>query len=92
LNSSLYTTNGQILLVAFTLDVPTPSLASKTSANEASRGELLLKRILEGLTVLGELLDTLVQLVECHLLLKERPPELGLVVNKRNLLDGCGRG
>jgi hypothetical protein len=49
--------------------------------------ELLLEEVLERLAVLGELLDALVQLVEGHLVLEERPAELGLVVDERDLVD-----
>lgn len=52
-----------------------------------SSRELLAEEVLEGLAILGELLDTLVQLVERHLVLKELPAELGLVVDIRDLLD-----
>ena len=48
-------------------------------------GELLAEEGLEGLAVLGELLDALVELVKGHGVLEERPAELGLVVNVRNL-------
>ena len=46
---------------------------------------LLAKELLEGLTVLSELLDTLVELVESHSILEKLPAELGLVVDVRNL-------
>ena len=46
---------------------------------------LLAKELLEGLTVLSELLDTLVELVESHSILEKLPSEFGLVVNVRNL-------
>ena len=51
------------------------------------------EHLLERLPVLGEFLDPLVQLVERHLVLEERPAELGLVVNVRDLgqlLRDCG--
>lgn len=48
-------------------------------------GELLRKHLLEGLTILSELLDTLVQLVERHLVLEQCPAELGLVVDVGDL-------
>lgn len=38
------------------------------------------------LTVLGETSDTLVELVESHLVLEHGPSELGLVVKERDLL------
>ena len=44
-------------------------------------GELLLEQVPESVAVLGELLDTFVQLVEGHLVLEELPAELGLVVD-----------
>jgi hypothetical protein len=47
-----------------------------------SGGDLLGEEVLEGRAVLGELLDALVQLVERHLVLEERPAELGLVVDE----------
>ena len=52
--------------------------------------ELLAEQALEGLAVLSELLDTLVKLVERHLVLEELPAELGLVVDVRDLRDGGG--
>ena len=56
-------------------------------------GELLAEEGLEGLAVLSELLDTLVELVERHRVLEEGPAELGLVVDERHLGDlGRRRG
>ena len=56
------------------------------------RRELLLEDLLQGLAVLGELLDALMELVERHLVLEERPAELGLVVDERHLRDRLGLG
>ena len=57
------------------------------------RVELLDKRVTEGLAISGKLADTLMELVERHLLLEQVPTELGLVVDVRNLGDVlCGRG
>ena len=56
------------------------------------RRKLLLEDFLQGLAVLGELLDALVELVERHLVLEERPAELGLVVDERHLRDRLGLG
>ena len=53
-------------------------------------GELLADELLEGLAVLSELLDALVELVERHLVLEEGPAELGLVVDVRDLRDEGG--
>lgn len=50
--------------------------------------DLLAEELLERLSIVGELLNTLVQLVECHLILKELPSELGLIVYVGNLCDG----
>jgi hypothetical protein len=47
---------------------------------------------LEGLAILGELLDTFVKLVESHLVLKKLPAEFGLIVNIGNFLDWNLRG
>ena len=49
--------------------------------------ELPAEEVLEGLAILSELLDTLVQLVERHLVLEEGPTELGLVVDEGDLLE-----
>ena len=46
------------------------------------------EEVLEGLAVLCELADSLVELVSGHLVLGERPAELRLVVNVRNFGDG----
>ena len=54
--------------------------------------ELLLQQVLEGLTILSELLDALVQLLEGHGVLKQCPAELGLVVDVRDLGDGLALG
>jgi hypothetical protein len=53
-----------------------------------------LQQILERLLVLDELLDALVQLVERHAVMEERPPELGFVVDEGDLGDrgGCALG
>lgn len=52
-----------------------------------SLGELLLEDVLERDTILGELLDTFVELVEGHRVLEECPAELGLVVDEGDLLQ-----
>jgi len=52
--------------------------------------EALLEDRAQGITILSELLDTLVQLVERHLVLEEFPAELGLVVDVRDLGDLVG--
>ena len=60
---------------------------------ELLRGDLLAEEGLEGLAVLRELADALVELVGRHLVLAERPAELGLVVDERDLghrLSRCG--
>jgi hypothetical protein len=58
--------------------------------------ELSLELVPEGDSILSELLDALVKLVERHLILKEFPTKFGLVVNIGDLgngvgLGGCGR-
>ena len=53
--------------------------------------ELGSEHLLEGIAILGKLLDTHVKLVECHLVLQELPPELGLIIDTIDVLDGpCG--
>lgn len=52
--------------------------------------ELLLEEAFQSFTVLGELLNTLVELIECHLVLEEGPSELGLVVDVADLGDRVG--
>lgn len=47
--------------------------------------KLLLQHILQRLAVLGELPDTLMELLERHLVLEQGPAELGLVVDVGNL-------
>lgn len=53
--------------------------------------EFLFEEVLEGLAVLSELLDALVELVERHLVLEQGPAELSLVVDIGDLGDGGGR-
>ena len=53
--------------------------------------ELRAEEALESLAVLRELADTLVELVGRHLVFAERPAELGLVVDVRDLGKGVGR-
>jgi len=55
-------------------------------------GDFALEEFLERLAILGELLDTLVELIEGHLVLEEGPAELWLVVDVGNLGDGVGLG
>ena len=50
--------------------------------------ELRAEEALEGLAVLRELADTLVELVVRHLVGAKSPAELGLVVDVRDLGDG----
>jgi hypothetical protein len=54
--------------------------------------QLLPQQPLQRLTVLGKLLDPLVQLVERHLVLQQRPSELGLVVDEGDFRDRVGAG
>lgn len=54
--------------------------------------DLLPEKVLERLAILSELLDTLVELIERHLVLEERPAELSLVVDKGDLGDVGGLG
>ena len=49
--------------------------------------QLLPEKLLQGLTVLGKLLDTFVQLVKGHLVLEKCPAELGLVVDVGDFRD-----
>ena len=67
-----------------------PSRSRNRRLTLSERLELLADEALEGLAVLSELLDTLVKLVERHLVLEQRPAELGLVVDVRDLRDGGG--
>ncbi len=60
---------------------PSPKLQRKQRLSL----ELRLKDILEGLAVGGKLSDTLVQLVEGHLVVEQRPAERVLVVNVGDL-------
>ena len=55
-------------------------------------GELLAEEVLQCLTILSELPDTLVELVGRHLVFAERPAELGLVVDERHLLESLALG
>ena len=57
---------------------------------ELLRGDLLAEEGLEGLAVLRELADALVELVGRHLVLAQCPAELGLVVNVRDLGNWVG--
>jgi len=52
--------------------------------------QFLPQQRLEGLTVFGEFLDTLMELVECHRVLKKFPSELRLVFNVRDFGDRSG--
>ena len=58
---------------------------TSTSCCILSSLELLTEDVLESDTILGELLDTLVELVERHRVLEEVPAELRLIVNVRHL-------
>ena len=62
-----------------------PSQSRNRRLTLSKRLELLADEALEGLAVLSELLDTLVELVESHSILEKLPAELGLVVDVRNL-------
>lgn len=52
--------------------------------------DLLAKELLESLAILSELLDTLMELVEGHLVLEEGPAEFGFIVDEADLSDGVG--
>ena len=55
--------------------------------------KFLKKHALEGFAVFSKLLNTFVELVESHLVLKELPAEFGLIVDKGNFLNAinlCG--
>jgi len=52
--------------------------------------QLLDQQLLKSLTILGKLLDSLVELVPCHGILKKRPAEFRLVVDIGDLRDGVG--
>jgi hypothetical protein len=71
---------------------PSSSCDIHVHVHRSLAADLLLQQILEGLAVLGELLDALVELVERHAVLEERPPELGLVVDEGDLGDWGGGG
>jgi len=49
--------------------------------------DLLLEQILEGLTILSEFLDTLMQFIKRHLFLEQGPAELGLVIDEGDFGD-----
>jgi len=53
--------------------------------------QLLPQQRLEGVTILGEFFDALMELVKRHGVLKEGPSELGLVVDVSDFGDGSGR-
>jgi len=55
-------------------------------------GKLLPQQALESLAILGEPFDTLVQFVECHLILQQSPSEFRLVIDISDLVDRCGIG
>ena len=63
-------------------------IATRT-AQRSSR-QFLPENALERIPVLGKLLDALVQLVERHRVLEERPAELGLVVDEGDFRDRVG--
>lgn len=52
--------------------------------------ELLLQQVLEGLAILSELLDTLMEFFKRHRVLKQCPAELGLVVDVGDFRNGFG--
>jgi hypothetical protein len=54
--------------------------------------DLLLHNVLECLAIFGEFLDPFVQLIECHLVFKQGPSELCLVIDERDLWQGFGLG
>ena len=65
---------------------------AETSRRENLSRDLLLEQILEGLTILSEFLDTLMQLIKRHLFLEQRPAELGLVVDEGDFGDRFALG
>ena len=54
--------------------------------------QFFLENGLERLTILSELLDPLMKLVEGHRFLEQRPPELRLVVDEGDFRDWVGGG
>ena len=54
--------------------------------------DLFPDKLLEGLAVLGKLLDPLVKLVERHLVLEKRPSEFRFVIDEGDLGNGIGLG
>ena len=54
--------------------------------------QLLPEKLLQGLTILRELLNTFVQFVEGHLVLEKCPAELGLVVDVGDFRDRLSLG
>lgn len=67
-----------LLLRSFIVLHPNPRI------RDLSR-ELLTEDVPKRVSILSELLDTLVQLIKRHLVLEQLPAELGLVVNVRDL-------
>ena len=80
------TLQGDLVFPCYVIHLYMLLLSYFTSHLPLSR-ELPAKEVLEGLAILSELLDTLMQLVERHLVLEEGPAELGLVVDEGHLLD-----
>ena len=66
------------------------SIATGQVSTAASSRKLFLEEILECDTILGKLLDALVQFVKGHLLLQEVPAEVCFIVDVRNFRDGVG--
>lgn len=71
---------------------PRSNVYSRYTIFERLSRELLLENLLQGLTILGKLLDAFVELVEGHRILEKCPAELGLVVNVRHLGQVGGLG
>jgi len=61
-----------------------------SSSNTNLSFQLLPQQRLEGVAILSEFFDALVELVKCHGVLEEGPSELGLVIDERNLGDWSG--
>ena len=49
-----------------------------------------MEHLLEGVAVFSKLLDTFMELIKSHLILKELPAEFGLIVDIRNFPNGVG--
>ena len=91
-DTSIFSSLLSFRVLSYTLRSTLTEASRSLWGTHRSRRELLTEELLEGVAVLGELLDALVQLVERHLLLEQLPAELGLVVDVGDLGVLLGRG